>query len=378
MVFFYYLFPSLCALYCFFQLLFAYTKSKPYHNNHRVRNQPIHFCVLVIGRNEEEPIYNCISSILSQDYQQNRYELIYADDQSEDATMEVVQNIDHPLLQTLSTEGLPPALSPKKAVITHVVEYLTNAEYIVLTDADCRVPVSWLSEWNSFLQHTHSDIATAPVLGSGRSDSLLQRYQMLELTGLSWITFAGMQSGILLSANGGNMVFRRSSFLQVNGFEGNTHIASGDDVFLLQKFVQLGLKTCYNNSSDAAVTTKVETTWADIIQQRVRWVKKSSSYTHFSTRIVTVLSGLAAVSVLVSFLLTIYFDEFVAVFTLAFILKIIGDYVLLKKATKYFNRDRLMRNFILSECIQVVTTALTCVLAIFNKRIRWKGREWIQ
>ena len=35
--------------------------------------------------------------------------------------------------------------------------------------------------------------------------------------------------------NGANLAYKKSIFRELNGFEGNSHISSGDDIFLMEK-----------------------------------------------------------------------------------------------------------------------------------------------
>jgi hypothetical protein len=55
---------------------------------------------------------------------------------------------------------------------------------------------------------------------------------LLSLQGATIGSF-GIGKGFM--CNGANLAYKKSLFQELNGFQGNDTIASGDDVFLLQK-----------------------------------------------------------------------------------------------------------------------------------------------
>ena len=57
----------------------------------------------------------------------------------------------------------------------------------------------------------------------------------------------------------------------MNGFEGNTSIASGDDVFLLEKMHKTHPdQTCYLKSDEVTVESKSEKNWYLFFNQQLR------------------------------------------------------------------------------------------------------------
>ena len=77
--------------------------------------------------------------------------------------------------------------------------------------------------------------------------------------------------------NGANFGYRKSLFNTLNGFEGNTNIASGDDIFLLEKFIkQDAQKVHYLKSKKAVVSTNPAKDISVLIQQRLRWASNKT------------------------------------------------------------------------------------------------------
>ena len=79
-------------------------------------------------------------------------------------------------------------------------------------------------------------------------------------------------------SNGANSCFNKSVFLEQKGFSGNERIASGDDIFLLEKIISKYPKgVAFIKSQDAIVLTKSENTWRELINQKIRWAAKATS-----------------------------------------------------------------------------------------------------
>ena len=50
-------------------------------------------------------------------------------------------------------------------------------------------------------------------------------------------TVGGFGIGHPFLCNGANLAYKKHHFIQLNGFKGNDTIASGDDIFLFEKFI---------------------------------------------------------------------------------------------------------------------------------------------
>ena len=105
--------------------------------------------------------------------------------------------------------------------------------------------------------------------------SFLARIQTVEFASLVGSTAAAIGLRHPMMCNGANLAFRKSIFEEVNGYEGNTHIASGDDEFLMRKIATRypgGIR--FLNYYEAVVSTRALTTLRDFYDQRIRWAGK--------------------------------------------------------------------------------------------------------
>ena len=111
------------------------------------------------------------------------------------------------------------------------------------------------------------------------NNSFLHHFQQLDLASLQGATIGsfGIKKGFM--CNGANFAYTKSFFQELKGFEGNHAIASGDDVFLLQKALsKYPEKVAYLKSKNTIVTTKPVNDWKSLFYQRVRWASKTTSY----------------------------------------------------------------------------------------------------
>ena len=265
------------------------------------------FSIIVPFRNEAENLSGLISSLETIDYTKENFEIILINDDSEDASAEIVSTfIKESDLNILLFNNHRDSKAPKKDAITLGISK-SNYDWIVTTDADCEVPETWLKNLNSFILKHQPKLIASPVAYE------VQRTFINDFQNLEFLSFQGVTMGCFghnkpIMCNGANLAYHKSIFYEVNGFEGNNHITSGDDVFLLEKVSQAYPKgTHFLKSNMSIVTTKSESSWSGIIQQRTRWAAKSGNYTYAFTKVLGALIFLTNLS-LVSGLLFTFFD----------------------------------------------------------------------
>ncbi|MFZ1688958.1 MAG: glycosyltransferase [Flavobacteriales bacterium] len=226
---------------------------------------------IVPARNEAGNIAALLQDLLQQDYPADRSEVIVVDDGSDDATLEIAGRSAQPCLRVLPL----PNATGKKAAIEFGVEH-ANGDLILVTDADARCGRSRLMSIAQAWHRTKFDMLLMPI--AVRTDgSLLQELQANEQSGFMAVAIASARAGTPLIANGANMAFRRSVFEALSGYDGNRHIASGDDMFLLEKMRGANKTVASLAVAAAVVNVPAATTWRSFLDQRLRWAGKMRS-----------------------------------------------------------------------------------------------------
>ena len=219
--------------------------------------------------------------------------------------------------------------------------------------------------------------------------TLLQTFQSLDFLVLQGITAAAVQKRMHNMCNGANLAYERKAFVEVNGFSGVDHIASGDDMLLMQKISQrFPGKIFYLLSKGAIVTTKATNAWKEFFSQRIRWASKATNYND-----IKILSALFAVyffncSIVALFIAGRTFGEvtelpFIAGFWMhnlwwglagVLMLKILIEFLFIYPVAKFYNKQKLLSLFPLFQPLHIIYTVIAGWLGMFGS-FEWKGRR---
>ncbi|MBC7748629.1 MAG: glycosyltransferase [Methylotenera sp.] len=326
------------------------------------------FSIVVPFRNEAENLPILLNSISQLDYPTELFKVILVDDESDER-----YEVPDTKYEVCIVKNTRISNSPKKDAIVTAMQIVTTP-WIVTTDADCRVTKNWLLTLDNYIQlHDTSMIAGAVTYDCAHS--LLHHFQQLDLASLQGATIGsfGIKKGFM--CNGANFAYTKSFFQKLNGFQGNDSIASGDDVFLLQKAIaQFPEKVHYLKSENTIVHTKPLDNWNSLFQQRVRWASKTSSYQSSFGKalgLIVFAGNLSWLLVLVSWFMGLNtFQNFF----LVWVLKFSVDTILIYK-TNYFLNNSKMRYLILSSLFYPFFSTSVALYSLFGK-YEWKGRRF--
>jgi len=326
--------------------------------------------VIIPARNEEENIGKLLSSLEKQTYSPNLFEIIVVDDHSTDNTTAVVNSYSFAKLIKLEFDNINSY--KKKAIETGIAA--ASGDLIITTDADCIVPENWLKTIASFKEKTSVVFIAAPVALEYGSN-LLQIFQALDFLVLQGITAASVQKRIHNMCNGANLAYERKAFFEVNGFTGIDHIASGDDMLLMQKIAQrFPAKVSYLLSKDVIVTTQAVKTWKEFFSQRIRWASKATDYNEikiFSTLFLVYFFNCALLALFISgFWLHFLWLGLIGIL----ILKTIIELTFIYPVAKFYNKQNLLQWFPFFQPMHIVYTVVAGWLGVFGS-FEWKGRR---
>jgi len=326
--------------------------------------------VVIAARNEEENIGKLLASLERQIYPIHLFEVIVVDDHSTDNTAAVVNGFSFAKLIKLQFDNINSY--KKKAIETGIVA--ASGDLIVTTDADCIVRENWLQTIAAFKEKTTAVFIAAPVMMEYRP-TLLQTFQSLDFLVLQAITAASVQKRIHNMCNGANLAYERKTFFEVNGFADIDHIASGDDMLLMQKIAQRSPgKISYLLSKEAIVATRAAKTWKEFFSQRIRWASKATNYNDikiFSTLFLVYFFNCALLALFISGF-WIHFLWWGLVGTL--IVKTIIEFIFIYPVAKFYNKQNLIKLFPFFQPLHIVYTVIAGWLGVFGS-FEWKGRR---
>ena len=328
--------------------------------------------VLIPSRNEAANIAACLRSILAGTYPGTLLEILVIDDFSEDDTAVLAEQTSNKV-RVLRLAELPESGSGgKKAAIKAGVAAAQGA-LIVTTDADCIAPPDWLRLLVSLYEARRPGAIAAPV-AIHRDRNTLQHFQALDLAGMMGITGAGIHLGWHRMGNGANLCYTKAVFEAVDGFSGNAHLASGDDLFLLQKIARRAPVLFLKNAA-ATVFTEAPADFQAFAKQRLRWGSKTTALPEVGVKVALALIFLFCCSLLLNVLMLVFVPLLLWLVLGQLALKALADYILLSGMARFFKRRDLLRWFWPALILHTVYIAGIGAWSLLVTKYTWKGRR---
>lgn len=343
--------------------------SKIYSNH----TNPEFVSVIIPFRNEENNILKSLNSLKSQTFPPNRYEVIYINDNSDDKSFQILEQADNPSnMRILNSPFQMDNKAHKKKALKYAIKK-SKGEIIITTDADCIHKKTWLETMvNCF------DDNTAFVSGPVQFESdgtIYQELQKLEFSSLILVGagLIGIEKPII--CNAANLGFKKNIFNEVNGYEDNLNLSSGDDEFLMQKIsrtTNYKIKFCFN--SEAISFTSPNSSIKDLYQQRKRWASKGFHYNDLGITLKLVIIFLFYLSLPIQLVLGLFTNTmfFVSLF-ISLALKIGFEYKIVQiDSLKLFPKSKF-KYFLLAQFLHIPYILISGISGIFGN-YKWKGR----
>jgi len=333
------------------------------------------FSIIIAFRNEENQLPDLLASLEKLAYPRQLFEVIFVNDASEDNGEQLIKlHIQTTELSITILQNKRKSNSPKKDAIVTAIAAAKNG-WIVTTDADCVLPINWLAAYDQIIDKEVPMMVCGPVVyPSGRR--FVEQFQFLDGLSLQGATMGSFGWKQPLLCNGANLAYQKSVFNAIKGFASNDHIASGDDIFLLEKVQSHYPNTTYYlNNKDAVVRTRSEQSWAQVVQQRIRWASKTSQQKKPFSKILGIIVFLGNLAFLTSIFVSIWDSSPLYLLGILLGLKVAVDLSLLRIASHLLYRPFSVVQFIL---IAVVYPPITLWIIInsLSGSYEWKGRTF--
>jgi poly-beta-1,6-N-acetyl-D-glucosamine synthase len=364
----YFFFDFVIFSYCFVLLavVIILYKAKYKKGSSAIFQKKMKLTVLVAARNEQLNIQACLRAILSQ---VTDFELIVVDDHSEDRTVEIVNAIretDNRLKLIQLEKGIE---GKKNAIEAGVLN--AEGDIILVTDADCLVGENWLNSMASCF------CSEEVVMVCGRvryrdGGSFFEKWQKLEFAAIMAFTEALFIIKKPSLCNGANLAFLKRAFSEVKGFEGNKGRASGDDIFLLEKFKsKYGVGSLiFNNSEKALVESFAIKSPFAFLSQRKRWATKTAGIKNPYLIFLSIIVLSVNFTLLAQFYL-LYSEEDLQKPLALILLKISADFLFFTFLG--FNPIKWLFLCLIGQLFNVLYITTTALSALFP-HYNWKGR----
>jgi len=333
------------------------------------------FSVVIPFRDEAENLPELLQSIEQLNYPKNLFEIILINDNSSDDSLLIVEKfINQSALNFSVLNASSSSISPKKDALTSAINKAKN-EWIITTDADCTFSKNWIKSYHQHIKNNNSTFIAGPVAYKNPIN-FFEVFQLIDFTSLIGTTIGcfGLQKPIM--CNGANVGFKKKLFQTLNGYNGNTNLASGDDVFLLEKAVKHNPNAVnYLKNYHAIVYTKPVKTLKKLIAQRIRWASKTTKTKSLFSKLLGLLV-LAANGFWILLLLGCVIGEFSFKHLLIYsVLKFSINTILITKTLSFLSQEHYYRYIWLSCFVYPFFTIYIGILSLFGG-YKWKNRPY--
>ncbi len=329
--------------------------------------------IIIPARNEEKKIEVLIQTLLLLNYPKHLLDIVIVDDFSTDNTSALVLKYMNHGIRLLHPDYQENHITFKKQAIDYAISKC-QSQLIITTDADCEVHQDWVRTIVAFQKENDACFISSPV-AMKKGGTLFQQFQALEFSGLVAIGGAALHWQKPNMCNGANVAYLKTAYTAVGGFKGNEHIPSGDDEFLMHKmFLSFPGRVLFLKNKDVIVNTHATANLIEFIQQRMRWVSKSTKYENRNITRILFLCYCFNLSLLINFIGLFFNSSMLFVFAIQFGLKLIAEGILLYQATTFFVIKKLMRWLLPEQMIHVIYVVMIGVLGN-TVSYRWKGRR---
>ncbi|HEX8017498.1 MAG TPA: glycosyltransferase [Flavobacterium sp.] len=347
-------------------LIYGFFKVKKYQKSNL--EPKTSFTIIVPFRNEKENLPILLESFSNLNYPLDLFEVILVDDSSDEKFQ-----VSGFRFQVSVINNIRVSKSPKKDAITTAMQHV-KTDWVITTDADCIVSENWLLTFDNYIQENEILMLAGAVTYECKN-SFFDHFQQLDLTSLQGATIGSFGLNRAFMCNGANFAYTKSLFEKLNGFEGNDKIASGDDVFLLQKTIERFPKEVhYLKAKETIVLTKPTETWKSLFYQRVRWAAKTSSYQSLFGKLLGVVVFLGNLSFVLGFFFVCFGIWSYPVFVVFAFLKFVTDFVLLYVTNLFLTKGEI-KSLLLSSLLYPFFSTTVALYSLFGS-YEWKDRRF--
>ena len=349
----------------------------PHQNTKKIVRETLALTIVVSVRNESKSIRSCIESIIAQQYPRRLMEVILVNDFSTDDTLDIIKEYSSFIRIINLSDHLPKErenFANKKQAITEAVEQASHS-LILCGDGDCFYGDLWVTSMIQYYEKYHKKFVTGPI-DFIDTKSIWQNFLCMDLIAMNGVTAGSIGQKKPVMASGANMLFEKESFLQVNGYAGNEQIASGDDIFLMQKIFMKDKKAIgFVKNRHAMALTRGPQTISEFIHQRIRWTSKSGEMVDKQVWWVLLFNYFFYLTCFLNLFVLPWLDwVYLGLGLMLLGLKILIDSLFFKNILAFYSKSSLFKWILPLEILHIIYVSLMGVLAIFGQ-YKWKGRS---
>lgn len=324
-------------------------------------NEYENISVIIAIKNEINNLPALINSLNKLDYQPNKYEIIFVDDNSEDDSYNFLESqLNHNYKIIKATNKKFPG---KKGALDVGIK---NAQFnlIAVTDADCLPEPHWLKSISTKISEGFDIVfGYSPLIENKNFVSKISSFENLR-NYILYFAAAGLQ--IPYSAAARSFAFRKELFNQIKGFENANETLSGDDDLLIREAVKNKARIGAFRFDNDLVYSSAPDSLKEYLNRKARHLKTSHHYLLRHKIFLSLWHSINIFSVYSIFLIPIS-----NLFAIPFTTKIFLDVVLVSVIKKTLPHSLSMFEIIYLQFFYETFLIINFINSVFTKE-KWK------
>ena len=360
----------------FVYLIYFIWITEPLFEKNKSERKPYYpfVSIIVSAKNEENNVKQLLNSLSKQNYPEEKYEIIIANDKSTDNTLQQLLHYQSTInnLKIINIEKIPSNWGSKKWAINKCIND-SNGNIILQTDADCLHGENWIFEMAQPFQNYNIGFVSGPSY-LGNKSSFWNLILKLESISQESFTYANSKKNLYISCTARNIAFRKSIFNEIDGYKGIHHIESGDDDLLLHKIAtQTNCNIEYIANQKSVVKSDSPSTIKNLYLQRLRYASKGMLYYKLTTpREVKIILPFIMIANFAAIIAIINFINYQSYFwIIPFLFKGLADIILINKYMESIKGNFQFLYFLILMVIHPFYIVIFGTIAPFTK-VQWK------
>ena len=340
-------------------ILLSIANHKQYHKKWEIYPT---VSILLAVRNEEKVIVRCLESLAELDYPTDKLEILIGDDSSEDNSLEIINSFvkKYSFINVSEVKERIADQQGKGNVLAHLGK-LATGQYLLMTDADMRLPSSWIKGMLSAMDDgVGLAIGVTQVEGDKMQD-------------LDWQHALGMVKvssdlDMPITGMGNNMIVSKEAYAKVGGYE-NLPFSIIEDYELFKHIKSASFKCLHVFQEDVLGQTLPIKGFFNLLNQRKRWAKGAVELPWY----VIGLLSLQSIFYL-SLLFLLFIPPVLAVKLLA--VKIALQLIFMGVIKKRLNLSYPLMPILCYDIYAFIISVATSIYFLLPFRVKWKGRVY--
>ncbi|MGM0551377.1 MAG: glycosyltransferase [Bacteroidota bacterium] len=328
--------------------------------------------ILIPFRNEARQLPLLIEDLTRQQYPAAALQIMLINDHSTDKGPERAAKRTAPYSH-VELLHLPHEQAGKKAALTYGLTHATG-DYILTTDADCRMSPQWVATMVACQQQTKARIVCGPV-AIAPTKNFWQRFEALEFMSLNASGAGAIGVKRPIMSNAANTLYVTKTFRDLQKAL-RQDLPSGDDIFLLLTQKRKRSRSiAFVRNTHALVTTAPQQSISSFFTQRKRWTSKSSHYHDTDILLVAISVALMNLALAGTLIGSLVHGSLIYVALFLYLSKTLIDLPLLAAAAPFYSAQKYLPALPLFQLLYPFYITFTVATGFFGK-IRWKNRVY--